>query len=354
LQRALKAPRAFSRLRRRAISRPTLNERSAQQKEPAHVHTPTPTRASPWRTTLRVGLGLLAAVFVAFACYQLASRWDSSAVELRPGYVLAAAAPLALAVVILALGWKSLLQTMASRGVPLGAALSLHVESQIARYVPGKVGIPLMRMAGAYRLAVPAATVGYSVLLETISMLAAGGAVGCACVMLTAQGEGRVLRSLGVLGVAGVAGFSLLTLALVMIDRRRYPAWALRALHAEGGGALVAWQATLAHVAYWLAWACHGYLCARAVGIGHGPALAASGFYVLAPVIGFLALVAPSGIGVREALLAMALAPSVGAAPAAATAMLSRAISLAVDMAAWAAARSARPVPPRAQLDSRR
>lgn len=324
----------------------TLND-PAQHDAPAATRTKATSALARWQPRLRIVLGLLAAAFVVFACRQLASRWDVSAVELQVGYLCASAVPLALSVPILALGWKSLLQTMASRRVPLGAALALHVESQIARYMPGKVGIPLMRMAGAYRLGVPAATVGYSVLLETISMLAVGGAVGCACVLLTAHGADRVLQSLGALGVAGVAGFSLATAVLVLVDRRHYPGWALRALRAEGEGTLVGWQATLAHAGYWAAWAAHGYLCARGVGIAHAPALAAAGFYVLAPVVGFLALVAPSGIGVREALLAMAIAPSVGAAPAAATAMLSRAVSLVIDVAAWAIARGSRPATPR-------
>jgi glycosyltransferase 2 family protein len=299
---------------------------------------PLQTPLERWRLKARLALGLIAFAFVAFACYTLASRWDGSAVELRWGYLLAAPLPLWLGVTVLALGWKSLLQSMTTRVLPLRPTLALHVESQIARYMPGKVGIPLMRMAGASEVGAPATAVGYSVLLETISMLAAGGVVGCAGLLL-AREAGTALRSLSALGLLGLLGFGAVTLVLVCVDRRRYPARVLRVLGAEGVGPLVPWQMPAAHVGYWIAWAVHGYLCARAVGVPHAAAFAASGFYVLAPVMGFLALVAPSGIGVREALLSMALTPAVGPALALSTAVLSRAVSLLADVAAWFLAR---------------
>jgi uncharacterized membrane protein YbhN (UPF0104 family) len=95
----------------------------------------------------------------------------------------------------------------------------------------------------------------------------------------------------------------------------------------------------LAHAGYWLTWAVHGYLASRAVGIPHAPALAGAGLYVLAPIAGFLALITPSGIGVREAVLSVGLTPMVGPAPALAAAIVSRAASIAVDILAWGVAR---------------
>ena len=107
-------------------------------------------------------------------------------------------------------------------------------------------------------------------------------------------------------------------------------------MKAEGSGPLVPRRGPIAHALYWLTWAVHGYFAARAVGISSTHALGGSGLYVLAPIAGILALATPSGIGIREGVLSMGLAPVVGPAPAVATALVSRGVSLVVDCAVWA------------------
>ena len=108
---------------------------------------------------------------------------------------------------------------------------------------------------------------------------------------------------------------------------RSKPFWTVRSVPRRG---------PLAHALYWLTWAAHGYLAARSVGISSAHAWSGSAFYVLAPIAGILALATPSGIGVREAVLSMGLAPLVGTAPAVAAAIVSRAVSLLVDCLVWA------------------
>jgi uncharacterized membrane protein YbhN (UPF0104 family) len=110
----------------------------------------------------------------------------------------------------------------------------------------------------------------------------------------------------------------------------------LRLMKAEGTGPLVPRRGPVAHALYWLTWAVHGYFAARAVGISSTHAIYGSGLYVLGPIAGILALATPSGIGVREAVMSMGLAPVVGPAPAVAAAIVSRATSLVVDCLVWA------------------
>jgi uncharacterized membrane protein YbhN (UPF0104 family) len=62
------------------------------------------------------------------------------------------------------------------------------------------------------------------------------------------------------------------------------------------------------------------------------------GLYTLGPVVGFLAVAAPAGIGVREAIVSIGLAAQLGPAPALAAAVLSRGISLLADVLAWSVA----------------
>jgi uncharacterized membrane protein YbhN (UPF0104 family) len=72
------------------------------------------------------------------------------------------------------------------------------------------------------------------------------------------------------------------------------------------------------------------------VGIESAHAVYGCGLYVLGPIAGILALATTSGIGVREAVMSIGLSPVVGAAPALAAAIVSRATSLVVDGLVWA------------------
>jgi uncharacterized membrane protein YbhN (UPF0104 family) len=288
------------------------------------------------RLIARLVLGIASAIFVVVASYKLSRRWESGKVDVSIGWLLASALPIALGTVILAVSWKWLMERMVGRKLPLRACLTLHFESQMARYTPGKVGIPLVRMAGAERLGVPGAVAGYSVLTESISMVAVGGVVGFTLLLAANGGASGMTSAFGTLGVLGLVAFVAVTLVLVFVDRRHLPVVFVRLMRAEGSGALVPRRGPLAHAAYWLTWAVHGYFAARAVGIISAHAVSGAGLYVLAPIAGILALATPSGIGVREAVLSMGLAPLVGPAPAVATAIVSRAVSLVVDCAVWA------------------
>lgn len=288
------------------------------------------------RTIARLILGVASAVFVAVACYNLSRRWESGKVEVSWPWLVVSALPIALGTVILAVGWKWIMERMAGKPIALRPCLTLHFESQMARYTPGKVGMPLVRMAGAERLGVPAAVAGYSVLTESISMVAVGGLVGFALLLAITGSSGGLTKAFGVLGVLGLVAFVTVTIVLVFVDRRHLPAVVVKLMKAEGAGPLVPRRGPVAHALYWLTWGVHGYFAARAVGIGSAHALGGSGLYVLAPIAGILALATPSGIGVREAVLSMGLAPVVGPAPAVATAIVSRAVSLVVDCAVWA------------------
>jgi uncharacterized membrane protein YbhN (UPF0104 family) len=289
----------------------------------------------------RVVLGGASAIFIAVASYKLAMRWESGKVTIRWGWVAAAGATNVLGCFILAVGWKWLMERMVGHQVPLRSSLSLHFDSQMARYTPGKVGIPLVRMAGADRLGVPAAVAGYSVLTESISMLAMGGIVGFALLVSTSGGAGGIVAAFGKLGVLGLVAFIIVGIVLVFVDRRHFPAFVGRLMKAEGVGPLVPRRGPLAHALYWLVWSLHGYFAARAVGVASAHAFYGAGVYVLSAIAGILALATPSGIGVREAVMSMALAPIIGPAPAVAAAIVSRATSLAADCLVWAFGRLA-------------
>ncbi|MBN1611413.1 MAG: flippase-like domain-containing protein [Polyangiaceae bacterium] len=291
---------------------------------------------------VRVVLTLVVFVFVAFAARKLALRWESGKVHVALLPAVLSLAPLIAAAVLLAWGWKQLVAHLVGRQVPTGPAVALNLESQLARYMPGKVGVPVLRMAGADALGVPAITVGSSVFIEILSSEPVGAAVAGA--LLVSIG-GRVVQSLASFeqwGFAAIGVLATATAVLVLVDRRHYPALALRLLKLQGRGPLCPPILPLVHVGYWALWAVHGALVSYAVGADLPTAIASSGLYALAPVVGFMAVPTPAGIGVREAVVSMGLVTQLGSGPALAAAILSRGISLAADVLAWAVSRAVR------------
>ena len=295
--------------------------------------------SSRLRRLSRLGLTVVVLGFVGYAGYGLAGQWDSSAVDIDWTYALLSLAPLVVGSFVLATAWKVLLDRMTGQSVPTRRAIALHIESQLARYLPGKVGIPLVRVAGASGLGVSGRVAGASLAVEMLSFLTVGGGVGFLLLTLTSSFARSTAAFLGSWTLVMLVAFGLGATALLVIDRRRLPAVVLRALKAEGSGPLMPARVPLVHVVYWLTWAAHGYLVSAAVGAPANAALAASGLYVLAPLVGLLALVAPAGIGVREAVLALGLATSVGSAAALVAVVLSRAATLVVDFGVWLATR---------------
>jgi len=279
---------------------------------------------------------LVALGFVLYSAWDLSRRWQQSRVSLDLPWALASVLPLGLGCLIQGRGWIALIERMTARAVPRGPALSLYMDSQLARYTPGMVGLPVVRMAGAARLGVPALAIGSSVGLEMLSWTAVGGALGFASLFLLPSRSG-LTALLGAWAVPIVLCFALGVLALSFVDRARLPRFVLGVLKVTGSGPLVPPSLPLAHLAYWLTWAIHGYLLTRAFGAAQSLALSTSGLYALATVGGFVALAAPAGVGVREAILSLSLAPALGSAPALALAVASRAASLCADLLVWGA-----------------
>ncbi len=292
----------------------------------------------PKKTGLKQRLGplfmLVAFLFVAYSAWDLAHKWQRARVSLDLLWAVASVLPLLFGCLAQGRGWIALIERMTAVRVARGPALSLYMDSQLARYTPGMVGLPFVRMAGAARLGVPAVTVGSSVGLEMLSWTAVGGGIGFASLFFLPTRSG-LLALLGAWAVPIVLAFTTIVFALTGVDRARLPAFVVRVLKVPGSGPLVPLALLLAHALYWSSWAAHGFLLTRAFGAAPGIALESCGLFALATVGGFVALAAPAGVGVREAILSVSLAPALGAAPALAIAVVSRAASLTADLVAW-------------------
>lgn len=302
-------------------------------------------RLKRWLRPLMLALTV---VFVAVTAHDLWGRWDGRSVRVEPAFAVLALLPTLVGAFLQGLAWILLVERMATRRTPRWAALALYLDSQLARYTPGKVGLPLIRMEGAPRLGLPRRLVGVSVLLEMLSWTATGAVVGfLLLVWLGAPGG-------GLSGLAGrfapyLLGASLLALlGLVLVDRRGLSPSRQISLGLEGSGAIVPLRLPLLQLLYWVSWAVHGYFLARALGADPRAALSTMGFSPLANVLGFVALAAPAGVGVREAVMVAGLSPVLGGPGAVAAAILARVLSLASDVLVWAGVRAVCARPQRA------
>jgi uncharacterized membrane protein YbhN (UPF0104 family) len=279
-------------------------------------------------------LRVAAVLFVVLAARDLALRWGDSRVELSPGLAVLACVPLLASTVVQGFAWIFLVEQMSGKRVPKGPALSLYLASQLARYTPGKVGLPLVRMEGAPRIGLAPSLVGVSVFVETISWAATGALLGFALLSGDTRAEG-LLGLVGRLAPPLLALSALGLLFLLVVDRSHYPKALRKLLAPEGRGPVVPVGLPLVQLLYWALVAAHGYLMSVAVGANGSAAMAATGFFVIAPVAGFVVVAAPAGLGVREAVILAGLGPLTGSASALGAAVISRAASLVSEVVSW-------------------
>src|SRR5262245_25212984 len=218
---------------------------------------------------IRIVFGIGAAALIALYARPLKNNWDASKVSLSLDYAPLAVLPIIAGALILGWGWKKLMERMAGRKMPTGLCVALHVESQLARYTPGKVGMPLVRMSGAERIGVSSRVIGVSVFVEILSLLAVGGVVAFAALLTTGTLAPEGAARLGAWGVPVLFAFGLATALLLAVDRRMIPATFRRFVDDGGTGPVVPLRLPLVHVVYWLTWVAHGYLVSRAVGAPH-------------------------------------------------------------------------------------
>jgi uncharacterized membrane protein YbhN (UPF0104 family) len=283
-------------------------------------------RRSRWRTV--AVLAVVAGFFVA----TLAARWNdviSLKWRLEPGLFAVATALLALSYGLVACLWGLALHRAAGTRVAAGARI--WFLSNLARYVPGNVwsyvgAVELARREGVARrttLAVMALT----------QVLSVGVAVAAGLPVLLAE-RARLGRPalLGALVVAAVAALAaVFRRQLLGLARRRMPGFDPADLTPSAG------TVALLAAGYAVYWAVTGLAFAVLVASLYPLAPAdvplVMAAYAAAYAAGFLALLTPAGLGVREGVLVVALAPVLPAGPALVVALLSRVWMMLVELA---------------------
>jgi glycosyltransferase 2 family protein len=250
------------------------------------------------RIVRRVGAGVFVMVVLAFFAYTLADAWNKTDGRLpsiaRLGF---AAFLVAVGLLAAATAWANLIGS--DRRLDHGAALLL---SQLGKYVPGAI----WQAAGLVSLARSVGVrVGRSVTAFTVMALTQAVAGGAFALVLALGWSSIPILPRVLLGLGGVAGVAFL-------DRR----WMVKLLHViprTRSASLDVVPPQMAIVRAWLAsivtlaaTSAAYVLLLGSFGVVHHPVRVFAA-YAVAWTIGFLAVPIPSGIGVRETVLAAML-----------------------------------------------
>ena len=250
--------------------------------------------------------------------------------QLAPATVAAAAVTGVVYMVVTMLAWRAVLHDMGTR-ISLGPATSLFFVSQLGKYLPGGVwNIAAVTEMGVDH-DIPRRRSLSVMLVATLISVSTG--LGLAVAVLPLAPPELADRLAAFVWLLPV--FVVVLLPAVL---NRLLGLALRLLrrppleHPVTGRGVV--TAASWSVLAWLLVGTHVWLLATGVGLDRtlGTLAVATGGYALAWTIGFLVVFVPAGIGVREAVLAAALANQLDAGALVIVVLLSRALLTLVDL----------------------
>ncbi|WP_052809923.1 lysylphosphatidylglycerol synthase transmembrane domain-containing protein [Streptomonospora alba] len=285
----------------------------------------------------------LVVVVVVLACAGIAlySRWEEAreALAALSPWAVGASLPAALAGLgAQMMAWRSILAGLGSR-LPVGTAARVMFLGQLGKYLPGSVWafvaqVELARDHDVARRRGIAATVLAVAVTLTVNLAVAAGTLP----FVSADAARRWWWVLAVAPVLLALLHPRVVTALIntaMRPARRFrQAQAAEVERVSGRGmagalgwSLVAWIPLSLHV-WVLVAAAGGGQDARALPV-------AAGAYALAWTLGLLVVFAPAGLGVRELVLVVGLAPVLDPGSALVVAALSRLVMTAADLL-WA------------------
>ncbi|MFQ6047568.1 MAG: lysylphosphatidylglycerol synthase domain-containing protein [Gemmatimonadales bacterium] len=273
------------------------------------------------RSWIWLGQAALALLVAAFVWRALSGRWAEFrslqlAVEPQAWPIILSALTVWTTYALLIEAWRRLLLAWRQR-LGYRPAVRVWCLSNLGRYVPGKI----WSVAGLAVLAERSGVKGWMAVAAAVVMQALIVGTGAAIVAATVPGAASALTlAIGIaLAAATIAvlAFEPLGYAFVRLVR---PGSEYHALPV--GTAVVAAVVTLGS---WISYGVAFWLLGRALVPAAGLTLiAAVGIFAGGYLVGLLALFAPGGVGVREAVLVALLAPQVGASPAVVLTVASR------------------------------
>lgn len=274
---------------------------------------------------LGLAIGIIATIaFVWYAAHALRGQDLTRYTSTRSLLAIAIAALFYASIIpISAWAWRRLLHGLNAER-PWRELIEIMAITQMAKYVPGNVGVHLGRAGMAIAKGIPSRPLVISILLETVLAVAAALAVGLAGVALSRPSSPILIEELrSPLWLAGSVIIAILVAAILLrflaspLLNRFAPrhAWLLSGEMApKAANAIQAFSAyAVNYVFIGIGISLMGYVMLPDT--AHDPALLCASF-AFAWVAGFFAPGAPAGLGVREGLMLIILGTSYAKADA--------------------------------------
>ncbi len=288
------------------------------------------TRSLPrsWQAGLSA---VVTAIAVAYLVVSIRSNWDTlTSLEWSPSLVdLLALVLFVVAVPLSGVLWVWLLGLIVERKVPVTSGVLAHIQSWLLKYVPGQLGSLGGKVLWGTNNGYPAGKVSASFAYETIFHTSASLIVGLPAALILVPGSRSDYVPLVILLVVLQLGIAISPYILKVV-----PVPVLQRLGQYSIGTIDAGKLQTAYIAPRLLNAVGFVLLAgRFDGVNSVSDVVTFGaVYVLAGIIGILAFMVPSGIGVREAVIAALLAGSLGSAEALGLAAIARVVATLADI----------------------
>lgn len=286
------------------------------------------------RRAVRISVAVLAVAFLAWAVWRQRDGFAAALGRLTAVHLVEAFAAVLCALGLNMLSWRA---SMRAVGAPLSLARAAQVFfwSQLGKYVPGSVWpvlaqVELTRESGVSRArGALGASVSMVVGVVTSTMTATALLVLPDPALRSRYGWVLVPAAVGALSLTPPVLRRLLVILLRLT--RRPPA--VTKVDGRAIAASTGWSMLM-----WLVLGAHAWLVAQDLNTAAPAFATVVGAFALAWVVGFIVVVSPAGLGVREAALAFALAGALSPADALALALVSRALMTAGDALAAAVA----------------
>jgi glycosyltransferase 2 family protein len=301
-------------------------------------------------TALKWVLCLAVLAFVARRAYQLWTRQELAAIEFSAVWLVPSALVYLVGWLPAVTVWRRLMRRLGAE-VRTFDAVRAHYCGHLGKYVPGKALVVVIRSGLLRDRGAPLLVSGLAAAYETLLLMSAGLAVGVALAPLLASPERAAswpewARQIIAVPVLPVVLVIAATAALLPVISQLLTLFAVQMTPrgmSQGDRAVRIGRRTVAASLAILAagWSIHGLslgLVLHALGVpfdaGQWPLW--TGAAALATSLGFVAVFAPGGIGVREGLLIEFLSAQPGIAPqiAVAAAVLLRIVWFAAEIIA--------------------
>lgn len=296
-------------------------------------------RLSRLRAPIQIACGVIA---VAFLVYFAVTNWRdivSSLATMDPWLLVAALAAAFAGTYCAMLSWRSIVHAF-GREISLRTGAEVTFTSQIGKYIPGGIWPMVAGSQAGQRAGLPGSVTVVTMTLQLGVSLLTGAIVSLGTLVLVPVLAERYWWLIVIVVCAGAALLlppvmrRLLALVFRLIRRTDL----LPALSGRHLGVSMLWA-----LANWALLGLQLWLLFTAAGHGSASLLLPSiSGYALSWVIGFLAVFAPAGTGVREGILVLLFSGSVPTAAVLGIALVSRALFVIVDVALFTIAAIAR------------